>query len=319
MPPWHADPRFGHFRNDARLSTEEKRLLLQWIDDGCPEGMPMNLTRSAFVPDWSIARPDLVLPMSDQPFKVPATGTLEYQHFLVDPGFREDKYVRAAEVRPGNRAVVHHALVSLIYPDADGALPDSLGAMLNYAPGIQPTQFPDGWAIHVPAGSKFLFQVHYTPNGAEHTDRSSLGLIFAEPKTVKHKVRGGTVFNANIDIPPGAKDHREVAEHTFTRNVRLVSLSPHMHLRGKSFRIEAAMPNGGREILLDVPRYDFHWQLRYELAQPCHLPAGTRLICTATYDNSAANPVNPDPRARVEWGEQTWNEMLIGFIAYVED
>jgi peroxiredoxin len=320
MPPWQADPRFGHFRNDARLSAEEKRLLLQWIDDGCPEGAATHATPpSQLVPGWGIPQPDLVLPMSEQPFKVSAEQALEYQHFLVDPGFRADKFVRAAEVRPGNRAVVHHALVSLVRPDTDGALPDSLGAMLNYAPGMQPTKLPDGWAIRVPAGSKFLFQMHYTPNGVEQTDRSVLGLVFADPKTVKHQVRGGAVFNPNIDIPLGAKNHREVAEHTFAHDVRLLSLSPHMHLRGKSFRIEAVMGDGRRDILLDVPRYDFHWQLRYELAEPRRLPAGARLICTATYDNSAANPANPDPRVRVQWGDQTWNEMLIGFIAYVEE
>lgn len=198
-------------------------------------------------------------------------------------------------------------------------MPDSLGALLNYAPGMQPTQLPQGYAIHVPAGSKFLFQMHYTPNGKEQTDRSYLGLVFADAKKVKHKVRGGAVLNPNIDIPPHVKDHRETAEHLFTRKVTLLSLSPHLHLRGKSFRIEAAYRDGHREILLDVPRYDFHWQLRYELAEPKRLPAGSRLICTAVYDNSADNPANPNPAQRVGWGDQTWDEMLIGLFAFVED
>ncbi|MCI0637854.1 MAG: redoxin domain-containing protein [Gemmataceae bacterium] len=335
MPPWHADPRVGHFRNDTRLTAEEKRVILAWIDVGCPQGPPVvGQTFLSAIPDWGIPRPDQVFYIAEEPVRVPAKQETEYQYFLVDPGFRADKFIQAAEVRPGNRAVVHHALVSIVYPRQDApspptplplgrgeheGLPDSLGALLNYAPGMQPTQLPDGWAIHVPAGSKFLFQMHYTPNGKEQTDRSYLGLVFADPKKVKHKVRGGAVLNPNIDIPPNAKNHQEAAEHVFTNSVQLLSLSPHLHLRGKSFRIEAAYPDGRREILLDVPRYDFHWQLRYELAEPRRLPAGSRLICTAVYDNSADNPANPNPAQRVGWGDQTWDEMLIGFFAFVEE
>ncbi|MBX9681146.1 MAG: redoxin domain-containing protein [Gemmataceae bacterium] len=319
MPPWHADAKAGHFRNDARLTSEEKARLMRWIDDGCPEGPPAIPSAPRFIDGWRIPSPSLILAMSEKPFPVPATGALDYQCFVVDPGFREDKFVQSAEVRPGNRAVVHHALISLIAPGADEKSPNNLGAMLNYAPGMQATQLPPGWAIRIPAGSKFLFQMHYTPNGKAHVDRTSLGLVWVDAKSVKHEVRGGAIANPSIAIPAFAADHTETAEQVFREDIRLLSVSPHMHLRGKAFRIEAAMPDGERKILLQVPRYDFHWQLRYEFADPIRLPAGSRLICVATYDNSAGNRNNPNPSQRVTWGDQTSDEMLIGFFSYVED
>jgi hypothetical protein len=254
--------------------------------------------------------------MAEQPFTVPAEGDVRYQYFLLDPGFTEDRYVRAAEVRPGNPAVVHHALVLLVPPGAEGR-PDPLGALLDYAPGMPPMMMPDGYALRVPAGSKFLFQMHYTPNGSEQSDRSCLGLVFAQPGTVRKEVHGGAVLNQDLAIPPGAADHRVTAEQVVPEDWLLLSLSPHLHLRGKSFRYEAVYPDGRREVLLDVPRYDFNWQLRYELAEPRLLPQGTRLVCTAYYDNSRNNPNNPDPTEEVGWGERTVDEMLIGFFAAV--
>jgi peroxiredoxin len=319
MPPWFASPRHGRFRNDARLSAEEKQLLLAWIDAGCPEGDPADLAPApAFATGWRIPRPDRVLAMSDRPFQVPAEGELSYEYFTVDPSFREDRYVRAAEVRPGAPGVVHHALVLLLRPGEE-APGDSLGALLDYAPGMAPLVLPEGHAVHVPAGSKFVFQLHYTPNGSPQQDLTRLGLVFADKAEVKKLVRGGAVINPAIDIAPGDPDYRLTAEQALTEDVRLLSLSPHMHLRGKSFRFEAAYPDGRREVLLDVPRYDFNWQLRYELAEPRRLPRGTRLVCVARYDNSADNPHNPDPSARVGWGDHTRDEMLIGFFAYVAD
>jgi peroxiredoxin len=319
MPPWFASPRHGTFRNDARLTAQEKELLLAWIDNGCPEGNPGNLPRFPPLPSgWRIPRPDQVVFMADRPHRVPAEGELRYEYFTVDPGFQEDRYVRAAEVRPGNASVVHHALVMLARPGED-EFGDGLGALLDYAPGMAPTVLPPGHAIHVPAGSKFVFQLHYTPNGSPQEDRTRLGLVFADNKAVKKLVRGGAVLNPALDIPAGAADYRLTAEQVLTENVRLLSLSPHMHLRGKAFRFEAVFPGGRREVLLDVPRYDFNWQLRYELAEPRPLPRGTRLVCTAVYDNSADNPANPDPKSVVTWGDQTSDEMLIGFYAYVAE
>ena len=317
MPPWFADPKHGRFRNDARLTADEKRLLFQWIDDGCPEGDAADLPQPPELPDgWRIPRPDQVVFMADQPYEVPAQGELPYQYYLVDPGFTEDKYLQAAEVRPGDPSVVHHALVMIVPPGADGFAPDSAGALLDYAPGMAPTVFPQGQAFRVAAGSKFLFQMHYTPNGSPRRDRTCLGLVFADPKTVKIAVRGGAVFNTAIALPAGARDYGLTAEWVAPQDILLLSMSPHLHLRGKSFRFEAAYPDGRREMLLDVPRYDFNWQLRYELDAPRRLPKGTRLVCTARWDNSADNPANPDPTRTVGWGDQTGDEMLIGFFAY---
>jgi thiol-disulfide isomerase/thioredoxin len=317
MPPWFADPRHGRFRNDARLADDEKRLLYRWIDDGCPEGDPADLPPPPRFPDgWRIPPPDRIVYMADQPFDVPAQGELPYQYYLVDPGFTEDQYVRAVEVKPGDASVVHHALVMIVPPGDQGVAPDSAGAMLDYAPGMAPTVLPEGQALRIPAGARFLFQMHYTPNGSPRRDRTSLGLVFADPNTVKYPVQGAAVFNTAIALPAGARDYSLTAEWAAPHDVRLVSLSPHLHLRGKSFRFDAIYPDGRRETLLDVPRYDFNWQLRYELAEPKRLSFGTRLICTAHWDNSADNPANPDPTRDVGWGDQTYDEMLIGFIAY---
>lgn len=172
--------------------------------------------------------------------------------------------------------------------------------------------------IHVPAGAKFLFQMHYTPNGTQQRDRTSLGIVFANPRQVTSVVRGGAIANVGITIPPNTHDHHEVAELKIDRPVELLSLSPHMHLRGKAFRYEAFFPKGRREILLDVPKYDFNWQLRYLLEKPLPLPPGTRIRCTAWYDNSSRNPANPDSTLEIQWGDQTTDEMLIGFYSIVE-
>lgn len=317
MPPWFADPAHGTFRNDARLSAAEKRLLLRWIEDGCPAGDLRGLSPAQARSDgWRIGTPDVVLPMAAAPFRVPAEGEIDYQYFLVDPGFTKDRYVRAVQVRPGNPVVVHHALVSIVPPNGDVTRLDNVGALLDHAPGMPPTVLPAGHALRIPAGSKFLFQMHYTPSGTAQSDLTRMGLIFTDPAQVTREVRGGAVLNQALTIPPGAAEHRVVAEQTLTEAIDLISLSPHLHRRGKSFRFEAVYPDGRREILLDVPRYDFNWQLRYELAVPKRLPRGTRLICTASYDNSAANPANPDPTQEVIWGDQTRDEMLIGFYAY---
>lgn len=311
MPPWFADPRHGQFRNDARLTAEEKHLLFAWIDAGCPEGdRAEQPAPPQFTEGWRIPKPERVLFMTEKPHEVPAEDEVRYEYFTVDPAFTEDCYVRAAEVRPGNRAVVHHALVLLVRP---GEMPDAVGALLNYAPGMGPTVLPDGVALHIPAGSKFLFQMHYTPNGSPQTDHTSLGLVFADAKEVRCRVRGGGVHDPSLCIPPGAAHHVVTASEKFTEDVDLLSVSPHLHLRGRAFRYEAVYPNGRREVLLDVPRYSFDWQLRYEFAEPVRLKKGTQLLCTAQYDNSRDNPRNPDPRAEVRWGDQTSDEMLIGF------
>lgn len=316
MPPWFADPAHGEFSNDARLPQDERDLIVQWVDAGCPEGDPREAPAPLkFTKGWSIPKPDLILPMRATPYPVPATGTVSYKHFVVDPGFKEDKWVVASEVRPGNRAVVHHILVFLKKPGQSAASEIIKGSLLAaYAPGAPARQLPPGMALKIPAGSKIIFQLHYTPNGKETEDCSSLGLVFTEPAAVKQEIESGMAIAYHFLIPPGAKASRVTATHRFTEDRLLFNLTPHMHMRGKSFRYEARYPDGRREILLNVPRWDFNWQIEYELARPKFMPKGTVLHCTAIYDNSADNPANPDPTRWVHFGEQTWDEMMIGWF-----
>jgi peroxiredoxin len=315
MPPWHADPRYGHFANDPSLTAGERRLLDDWAGGGTPEGDPADLPPPpTFSSDWAIPQPDAVVSIP-QPFTVPAEGTLDYQVIDVDPGFREDRWVRAAEVRPGNRAVVHHCLVFLKPPGYDGMVArGDLGSyyLAGTAVGTQPVVLPDGMAKLVPAGWHFVFVLHYTPVGRVQTDQTSVGLVFADPRAVKKEVATNVLIDEDLCIPPHAADHRVEHSAVMKHDVLLLAMFPHMHLRGKSFRYEADYPDGTTEVLLDVPRYDFNWQHRYLLAEPNRLPAGTVLRCVAHYDNSAANPNNPDPTATVHTGPQSTDEMFNG-------
>lgn len=313
MPPWNANPDIGHFRNDARLTSEEKQLILTWIRNGCPEGDPADLpTPPVFASGWRMPEPDLVIHVGEEPFQVPATGVVEYQYIQVDPGFTEDQYIVAAEARPGNPSVVHHIIAFLQEPGQKGV---SLGKMLiGYAPGTSPLIFPAGSAMRVPAGSKILFEMHYTPNGVAQTDRSYIGLKFVDASTVSSEVVGLEALNSKLRIPPRADRHEVTATERFREDTTLLSVTPHMHLRGKSFRYDAQYPDGTSETLLDVPKYDFNWQLRYEFAEPKLMPKGTVVTCTAVFDNSSANPNNPDPTKLVTWGQQSWEEMMIGFF-----
>ncbi|MCA9033737.1 MAG: redoxin domain-containing protein [Planctomycetaceae bacterium] len=316
MPPWNANPEFGHFRNDSRLSADEKQTLLTWIENGCPEGNPEDLPPTPnFASGWRMPEPDQVIPVRKEPFTVPATGVVDYQYFEVDLNFTEDKYVVAAEARPGNPSVVHHIIAFLKVP---GQKDISLGRMLiGYAPGTSPLIFPEGTAMKVPAGSKILFEMHYTPNGTEQTDLSYIGVRFTDADHVKQEVVGLEALNSKFRIPAGDSDYQVRANENISEDVSLLSLTPHMHLRGKSFRYEARYPDGSREVLLDVPEYDFNWQLRYEFAEPKAIPRGTVIECVATFDNSEMNPNNPDPGKVIGWGQQSNDEMMIGFITAV--
>ncbi|MBI2826287.1 MAG: redoxin domain-containing protein [Planctomycetia bacterium] len=317
MPPWFANPEHGHFLNDARLTSEEKQLFRQWVKNGCPEGDKKDLPPPReFVAGWQIGQPDQVVYMSDKPYQVPAEGVVAYQYFAVDPGFKEDKWVQAVEARPGNRAVVHHIIAFAQAPRRGGDFRGG-GGLAGYAPGDRARIYPPGVATFVPAGSKIIFQMHYTPNGTAQEDRSYVGIKFADPATVKKRARGGAAGNRWFVIPPGADNHEVVSEHLFGGEALLTTLFPHMHLRGKSFRYEAKYPDGTSEVLLDVPHYDFNWQLRYELAEPKLMPKGTKLVCTAHYDNSEENLANPNPKDTVRWGDQTWEEMMIGFFSTI--
>ena len=317
MPPWFADSKHGTFSNDARLSEQEKQDITQWVASGCPEGDPADLPAPrTFVDGWSIPAPDVVFKMRPEPYQVPAEGKVDYQHFVIDPGFTEDKWSIASEARPGNRSVVHHILVFLHPPGQP--LEIGRGSLLAaYAPGAPPRQVTKGQAKRIPAGSKIIMQVHYTTNGRPQQDLSSLGLKLCDASEVKQEVESGWAVNFGIAIPPGVPNFKSYSTHRFADDRLLLFLTPHMHMRGKSFRYEAWYPNGKREILLDVPHWDFNWQIDYVLAEPKLMPKGTQLRCFATYDNSKGNPANPDPSKWVFFGEQTWDEMMIGWFTAV--
>lgn len=317
MPPWHADGRHGSFKNDARLSDRDKELIARWVANGAPEGDPADLPDPPqFAEGWMIPEPDEVIYMRDEPYEVPATGVVPYQMFVVDPGWDEDKWIAAIEPRPGNPAVVHHILIFVLPPDGNisqglGSGNDFLGA---FAPGLRPEPFGDDLAYFVPAGSKLIFQLHYTPNGSPQQDRSYCGVVFADPDKVKKEVRVTSALNAVFQIPPHESDYRCHARYVFLDDTLLLTMMPHMHLRGKSFRYEATYPDGSHEVLLDVPRYDFGWQTNYRLSEPKLMPRGTRMDCYAVFDNSEDNLNNPDPTATVTFGDQTFEEMMIGFF-----
>ncbi len=317
MPPWDADPKYGVFANDARLPETEKKLVYEWIDHGCSEGDPKDLPKPIqFVEGWRIPQPDLIVSMPES-FTVPATGDVPYQYFTVDPGFKEDKWVKASEGQPGNRSVVHHMIVFVV-PPGSRPLSETGGFGGEFlaagVPGLPPMILPEGYARFVPAGSKLVFQMHYTPNGTVQTDRSRAGLVFADPKSVVREMKSNTVLNFKFQLPPGAKNYPVEADFRFGQDYLLYSLMPHMHLRGKAFRFEAIYPDQKREILLDVPRYSFDWQNQYVLAKPKLMPEGTVLHCVAHFDNSKDNLSNPNPNALVTWGDQTWQEMMVGYF-----
>jgi peroxiredoxin len=317
MPPWHANSEHGKFLNDFRLPKPEKELLNTWIDNECPEGDAADLPQlPPFAEGWQIPKPEVVYRMP-QPFNVPAKGVVEYQYFSIDPGWTEDKWIKAAEVRPGNRAVTHHLIAFFHPPGSDKFEPIEplYNSIVGFAPGLPPSIYPEGTYRRIPKGSKIIIQAHYTPNGTRQTDQSELGLVFADPKTVKREMTVAAALNWMFRIPAGASDHRIEASHRFEQDTLLWALTPHMHLRGKSFRFVAHYPSGDSESLLDVPRYDFNWQNTYAFVEPKRLPAGTVIRCFAAYDNSESNLANPNPNAAVMWGDQTWQEMMVGSFA----
>jgi peroxiredoxin len=321
MPPWHADPRFGKFANDRSLSEAERKTLLAWIDQGCARGPVLDLPPPRqFAEGWGIGKPDVVLTMP-QAFSVPArapTKGVRYQYFVVPTNFDKDVWVQAAEARPGARAVVHHIIVYVFEKGQKRKRgPDGIGSgfLVAYAPGDLGVAFAPGAAKKIPRGAVLVFQMHYTPNGVAQEDRSSVGLVIAKAPP-RHEVRTRAIAQQVFLIPPKVPDYKVTSATTFRQDTLLWSLLPHMHLRGKSFEYRAVYPDGKRQTLLSVPRYDFGWQSTYRLAEPLRLPAGTRIECTAHFDNSAANPNNPDPSRFVYWGDQTWEEMMIGFVDY---
>jgi mono/diheme cytochrome c family protein len=343
MPPWFADPRIGHFSNDPSLTGEQIAALAAWAAAGAPAGDAHDApTPVHWAESWSIPRPDLVLKMS-KGVALPANGDVEYTYEIAPTGFKEDRWVQAVEVLPSLRANVHHAVVYVRPPDSQwmrhapvgvpftastltdpedrkGAHWTDSDVLLVYAPGSSPDNWPEGMAKLIPAGSDLVFQMHYTTNGHAASDQTSVGLIFAK-HTPAQRVLTLQLTNDHFVIPPGAPDYRVEARGTLPNDATLLSFFPHMHLRGKRFEYNiihkengsGARPDQEMEPLLDV-HYHFHWQMSYRLAEPRLLKAGTELQAVAWYDNSRDNPHNPDPEAAVRWGEQTYDEMMVGFF-----
>lgn len=334
MPPWHANPKIGRFAGDRRLSAEEKKLIKTWVAAGAPRGKGQVVDESKSLakadsaaaanehqdatPEWGLARaPDAVFPMCNRPFKVAAQGLIDYKFYKVETHFKEDRWVSAAELLPGNRAVVHHAMVQVYSGSHLEAILDGSteGYLAAYVPGMRPSPFPNRMAKRIPAGATLVFQMHYVANGSEQQDISRLGLIFVDPSQVDYEIRTSSVITPKMVIPARAANFRITADSIpAPRECRLMCLMPHMHARGVAFNYELILPTGKTETLLDIPHYDHNWQTAYRLVEPRVLPVGSRLRCNAVYDNSENNPNNPDPQRDVRWGLQAKDEMMVGYF-----
>ncbi len=340
MPPWFADPHYGKFSNERYLPEQDLKTLVAWVDAGAPEGKPSDAPPPAhFVEGWNIPKPDQVFEMPTA-FQVPPEGTIDYNYVVLPTGFTKDTWVQAAEVRPGNRQVVHH-VIAFIRPPGSAWLKDAkpgvafvpqkggqgrggdggmagVELLVGYAPGLQEQKFSAGEGRLVPAGADIVFQLHYTANGKAATDQTRVGLVYCKTPPAKRVVTL-TATNARFAIPPGDPSYEVKSEFTLQASSELVWLMPHMHLRGKDFEYRAVYPTGETEVLLKVPRYDFNWQLAYETAKPILLPKGTKIECTAHFDNSPNNAANPDATKEVRWGDQSWEEMMIGWFGVTID
>jgi hypothetical protein len=345
MPPWYADPAHGSFSNDRRLSKEEVDTLVAWADSGAKEGNAADAPPArTFTEGWVMGKPDKVVQMPE-PFHVPASGTVEYTYIVVPTGFTEDTWVQQVEVRPGNRSVVHHVVVLVRPPgvkymaDAKPGVPyvppkdpddgqrrpdtgqgqfmftGSLQMVGVYVPGGDPYILKPGQARFIPKGSDIVFQMHYTSNGKAGDDQSKIGFILAK-EPPKERVVNTFVGNTNFRIPPQDGDYAVHARVTLYDQATLLSVFPHMHVRGKAMMYRATYPSGETETLADIPKYDFNWQLSYYFKEPKVLPKGTVLEVIAKFDNSPNNRSNPDPTKEVFWGDQTWEEMVAGFVDF---
>ncbi len=318
MPPWHADPRYGHFSNNRRMPREELDTLVAWIDAGAPFGDKKDLPPpKEYAEGWVIDKPDIVFKLPEE-VTVPADGVVPYLYFTVPTNFEEDVWIQAAEARPGNRAVVHHIIVSSRDPKAKGRGRRRGSSVCGTAPGDPPLILPPGVAKKIPAGSVLRFQMHYTPTGKVEKDRSEVGLVLYKGEMPPRRIATSKgIMNFRFKIPAGDPNYEVKSRYTFKQDALLLTLMPHMHLRGKDFQYRATYPDGRSEILLSVPGYDFNWQNTYRFTTPVSAPKGTRIDCVAHFDNSAGNPANPDSTEDVRWGDQTWEEMMIGWVGYM--
>ena len=337
MPPWFADPCCGHFANDPSLTQKQIQTIEDWIASGASAGNSHDAPpEPRWTQGWNIDSPDQVINMP-APVKLRADGDVEYTYEIVPTNFAEGKWVRMSELRPSARDHVHHAVVYIRPPNSTWLRGAPIGVpftastlhdphlmhevhfttsdlLLVYAPGSSPDSWPEGMAKYIPAHSDLIFQMHYTTNGHAASDQTSLGLVFSKAKPQQRVL---TLQLANehdtIPIPPNINNYRVEVHGTLPNDALLLSFFPHMHLRGKKFEYNIVTTDESRETLLRV-NYDFYWQLSYRLAQPRFLPSGTKLEAVAWYDNSKDNPHNPDPDSPVQWGDQTYNEMMVGFF-----
>jgi hypothetical protein len=323
MPPWSADPAVGHWANDPRLSQQEIELVTQWVAAGAPKGEDKDMPAAPkYTNGWTIGTPDAVIEMPEE-YTVPADGTVPYLYFSMPTNFTEDKWIQAMEIRPGNRAVVHHVIAYAQDANVKDTNPGGEGEIRRgrtHLGGITPNKtgavFAPGTAKLVKKGSNIVFQMHYTTNGSPAKDRTKIGFVFSK-EPARTEILTGNAINGRFAIPPGDGNHEVKASKTMDHDVLLTSFMPHMHVRGKAFKYTAVYPDGRSEVLLNVPKYDFNWQHSYVPAKPIALPKGTRLDCVAWFDNSDKNKYNPDPTKTVRWGDQTWEEMMIGWFTYV--
>ena len=335
MPPWFADPCYGHFADDPSLTPQQIATLAAWVDAGAPAGNPHDAPPPRhWAAGWIIPQPNDVIQMP-KPVAIPAHGDVEYTYEIVPTGFTKNEWVQMSEIRPSSRQNVHHAVVYVRPPGSKWLRHAPIGTpftastltnaqdrrdaewtdsdiLLVYAPGSSPDEWPAGMAKFIPAGSDLVFQMHYVTKGHPATDQASIGLVFAK-QAPKQRVLTLQLTNDSFIIPPGVPNFRVEVHGTLPNDCTLLSFFPHMHLRGKKFEYRIIHRDGHIETLLRV-HYNFFWQLSYRLAQPRFLKAGTELQAVAWYDNSRSNPHNPDPTVAVRWGDQTYDEMMVGFF-----
>ena len=330
MPPWGADTTVRAYKNDTSLTQAEIDTIAAWVDAGAPRGNEADLPAvPEFTEGWSIGEPDLIFTMLE-PFEVPADGTVPYSYVTVPTNLKQDTWISAYEFVPGDRRVLHHVIAQVMEDDGkpatgevllqrDGERVQAEGATVGgYVPNRLGTVYPEGVATRLPAGADIEAQMHYTTIGEPVTDQSSWGVVLAAEPDSMRRASGGQVINPMFRIEPGNPNFEVTASRTIKEDTYLSSMMPHMHVRGKSAKFIVKYPDGREEVALSVPNYDFNWQLNYQLEEPIFMPAGSELQTVFTYDNSTNNRHNPDPTAEVGWGDQTWEEMMLGYYGTVD-
>ena len=320
MPPWGADPAHGVFKNDPRLTDKEIATILAWVDGGAPKGDDKDMPKvPSFTDGWTIGEPDAVFEMKEA-YQIPATGVIEYQYIRIPMNIPEARWLAAIEIKPQARAHVHHVL-AYTQPagtpiNESGALgPGNIGGVTPNKPGVV---FDPGVGRMLEANSDLILQMHYTTNGEAAVDKTAVGLKFLkEPPAMVQ--RGGSVIQPRFVIPAGAPAHEVRGSRVLQADTIITSFTPHMHVRGKDMTYTAKYPDGRSEVLLSVPKWDFNWQITYQLKEAKRMPKGTEIEVVAHFDNSPQNKFNPDPTQDVRWGDQTFEEMMIGFWGTVAE